>query len=257
MTEIEAYIRTAAIARGIDPDVAVRIARTEGGLTNPVQQSNITGPNGREPSFGPFQLNMAGGLGNQALRMGIDPRDPAQWKRGVDFALDVAAQKRSWGDWHGARDNGIPNDAGFGAATKPIGVTLTSLRHVGGAGSDDPNFTTDTKTAPVTGDASTPATTDDPSKPETWLDKLKKLVEGDDAKSVVNSLSGKGDDSSSSSSSSSGLYKGDQNLTSSLPSLEAGDIARMQSAQALMAQLMASKRRQPLGLTLSGAPNAV
>jgi hypothetical protein len=259
MTEIERYIRTAAIARGIDPDVAVRIAMTEGGVTDPVRQSNIIGPGGREQSYGPYQMNVTGGLGAEALKMHIDPRNPNQWKQTIDFALDVAAKKKSWADWHGARDNNIPNDAGFSETTKPIGVTLTSLRHVGGAGSGDANFA-DPNVVPVPDSAytSSVASSDQPAPPaktesEGWADKLAKLAEGDDAKAALAGLTGQ---STESSGGGDGLYKGDQQLTSILPSLEAGDMARMQSAQALMAQLMASKKR-PRGLTLTGVPNAV
>jgi hypothetical protein len=256
MTEIEAYIRTAAIARGIDPDVAVRIAMTEGGVTDPVRQSDIRGPGGREQSYGSFQLNTAGGLGSDALKMGIDPRDPKQWKQAIDFALDTAAKKKSWADWHGARDNQIPNDAGFSESTKPIGVTLTSLRHVGGAGSSSANFAQPNVVpvpdpAPSVAGTDTPApSTDTPPKEKGWAEKLAEIAGGDDVKALNESLTGKSSDGSDPRSS------GSDSIPSILPSLEAGDMARMQSAQAMMAQLMAAKRR-PRGLTLTGASNAI
>ena len=110
---IEAYIRQAAIARGIDPDIAVRVARSEGGLTDPVRQSDVVRNGVREQSFGPFQLYMAGGLGNRALAAGIDPRDPDQWQAGVDFALDEA-KRAGWGQWYGAAKAGIGNRTGLG-----------------------------------------------------------------------------------------------------------------------------------------------
>ena len=81
---IEAYIRQAAIARGIDPDIAVRVARSEGGLSDPVRQSDVVKGGVREQSYGPFQLYMAGGLGSRALAAGIDPRRSqpvAGWRR--------------------------------------------------------------------------------------------------------------------------------------------------------------------------------
>jgi hypothetical protein len=254
MTEIEAYIRAAAIARGIDPDVAVRIAMTEGGVTDPVRQSEVRGPGGQEQSYGAFQLNTAGGLGSDALKMGIDPRNPNQWKQSIDFALDTAAKKKSWADWHGARDNQIPNDAGFSEATKPIGVTLTSLRHVGGAGSSPANFAQPNVVpvpdpAPAVAGTDTPAIPETPPKEQTWAEKLAAIAGGDDAKTLNESLTGRSANGADPRSS------GSDSIPSILPSLEAGDMARMQSAQAMMAQLMAAKRR-PRGLTLTGVPNA-
>lgn len=120
MGEIEAYIRAAAIARGIDPDVAVAVAQSEGGLSNPIQQSNVSwsGGAGREPSYGPFQLYMGGGLGNEAMEAGIDPRTMEDWKAGVDFALDHAA-KRGWGAWHGAANTGIGDYEGISLTSVP------------------------------------------------------------------------------------------------------------------------------------------
>ena len=120
MNPIEAYIRHAASARGIDPDIAVSVALSEGGLNDPVRQSDYVKNGRREPSYGPFQLYMGGGLGNRALASGIDPRDPGQWQRGVDFALDEAAQK-GWGQWYGAAKVGIGNRAGINGA-RAIGV---------------------------------------------------------------------------------------------------------------------------------------
>lgn len=130
MTEIEAYIRTAAIARGIDPDVAVAVAKSEGGLTNPVRQSDVVKNGRREPSYGPFQLYFGGGLGDQALKAGIDARDPNQWKQGVDFALNTAA-KSGWGDWYGAKNTGIGNWEGIKGA-RPVGISLNSTPAAGG-----------------------------------------------------------------------------------------------------------------------------
>lgn len=114
-SEMEAYIRSAAKARGIDPDAAVKVARTEG-LKDGVWQSNFVKNGKREPSYGPFQLYTGGGLGNDfQKRTGLDPSNPANWKPGVDFALDHAS-KNGWGAWYGARDNGIPNNYGIGGA---------------------------------------------------------------------------------------------------------------------------------------------
>jgi len=126
MTPIEEYIRSAAIARGIDPDIAVRVARSEGGVDSPNLQSYVGMKSGdREQSYGPFQLNVRGGLGASALKRGIDPRDPSQWKQGVDFALDEAASG-GWGPWHGAQAIGLSNRAGIGGGAKARGISLAT-----------------------------------------------------------------------------------------------------------------------------------
>jgi hypothetical protein len=110
--EIADYIRQSATARGIDPDIALRVAMSEGGLKDPVRQSNVVKNGVREASYGPFQLYMGGGLGNKALEAGIDPRDPNQWRQGVDFALDQAA-KGGWSPWYGAAKVGVGNRTGL------------------------------------------------------------------------------------------------------------------------------------------------
>jgi hypothetical protein len=127
VNEIEAHIRQSAQARGIDPDVAVRVAMSEGGLKDPVRQSDFVKNGVREQSYGPFQLYMGGGLGNRALAAGIDPRDPEQWRAGIDFALDEAA-KRGWGQWYGAARVGIGNHEGIGGATAKSQTTPYALK---------------------------------------------------------------------------------------------------------------------------------
>lgn len=102
--EHAAYIRERAAAYGIDPDVALRVARSEG-LGGP-----FAGDAGS--SYGDFQLhrggiagggNRVGGLGDLFMqRTGLDPSDPANWRAMDDFALAQAAQG-GWGPWHGWR----------------------------------------------------------------------------------------------------------------------------------------------------------
>lgn len=130
--EMEQYIRNAARQRGIDPDVAVRVARSEG-LARGTWQSNIKHPTrGREPSYGPFQLLEGGrggwptGMGNDFRRVtGLDPSDPKNAFASVDFALDQAA-KGGWGPWYGARHAGIGNWQGIGPNAAARGITLNS-----------------------------------------------------------------------------------------------------------------------------------
>lgn len=124
--EMEAYIRQAAQARGIDPDIAIRVARSEG-LAPGVWQATGMLDYGRERSYGPFQLHVdprkgKGGMGNDMLNQtGIDPSDPANWKQGVDFALDNAA-KGGWSPWMGAAKEDITGMMGINNG-KAIGVT--------------------------------------------------------------------------------------------------------------------------------------
>lgn len=110
--EIETYIRDSAARHGVDPNVAVRVAKSEGGLTDPYRQGEAMLTYGREESYGPFQLHMRqGGVGVRALRDGIDPRK--DWKGGVDYAMQEASQ-RGWGQWFGAAKAGIGDWDGIG-----------------------------------------------------------------------------------------------------------------------------------------------
>lgn len=112
-TDIEGYIRRAALSRGIDPDTAIKVVNAEGGTSDPVRQSDVVYQGQREQSYGPLQLNVAGGVGAAALKAGIDPRDPAQWQRAVDFGLDEVARS-GWGQWHGAARVGVGPREGIG-----------------------------------------------------------------------------------------------------------------------------------------------
>ena len=115
--EREAFIREYAKSIGIDPDIAVRVALTEG-LGDGIWQSNVTLDYGREQSFGDFQLHLAPegrkpGLGNAFLaQTGLDPRDPANWKAMNMFALK-AAKSGGWAPWFGAAKAGISGKMGI------------------------------------------------------------------------------------------------------------------------------------------------
>ena len=112
------FIRRAALARGIDPEIALRVARSEGGLSDPTKQSDVMRNGQREPSFGPFQLLIGGengfplGMGNDAMKAGVDPR--TDWRGGIEFALDQA-RKSGWGPWYGAKRVGVGNMEGIGS----------------------------------------------------------------------------------------------------------------------------------------------
>ncbi|MBX3583552.1 MAG: hypothetical protein KF810_16830 [Rhizobiaceae bacterium] len=113
---IESYIRHAAQKRGIDPDTAIKVAMSEGGLEDPVRQSDVVKNGVREQSYGPFQLYMGGGLGNEFQQAtGMHPGDRNAWQKAIDFALDKA-KENGWGAWYGAAKAGIGDRDGIGTA---------------------------------------------------------------------------------------------------------------------------------------------
>jgi hypothetical protein len=109
--EIEAYIRQAAAARGINPQIAVQVAHAEGGVDEPAR----AGDPSRGGSYGPFQLNyLPGSVGSRFTEAtGLHASDPRAWKAGIDFALNEASQ-RGWGQWFGAARVGITGFTGIG-----------------------------------------------------------------------------------------------------------------------------------------------
>lgn len=126
--EIEQYIRQGAIARGMDPDIAVRVANHEGLQAFDPSKPDLGGDEGS--SFGPFQLHYAGmsksmphaGLGDEFTQAtGLRANDPSTWKQQVDFSLDHAA-KNGWGAWMGAKAAGVGEFDGINGA-KATGVS--------------------------------------------------------------------------------------------------------------------------------------
>ena len=121
--QFEAYIRQKAIELGIDPDVAVRVAKSEG-LQEGTWQSNYVQPYGREASYGPFQLHVdptgkRPGMGNDFMHdTGLNPADPSTWRQGVDYALGKA-NTGGWGPWFGAKREGITGKMGIGQQAGP------------------------------------------------------------------------------------------------------------------------------------------
>lgn len=124
------FIRKAAAALGIDPNVAVRVANSEG-------LHSFYGD--RNTSFGDFQLHIKnnipglslGGLGDVFRKeTGLDPSNPHNWRAMDLFALKKA-REQGWGAWHGAARIGVFGRAGIGAM--PKGVPLP-----GTGGDEDP-----------------------------------------------------------------------------------------------------------------------
>ena len=111
--EVMDYIIKSAQSRGIDPNIALRVFNQESGF-NPAA-TNITP---REKSYGVTQLNTQGGLGVEAQKRGIDPTDPSQWMKHVDFSLDTVLRD-GWRQWMGAKDTGVGRWQGVNAMANP------------------------------------------------------------------------------------------------------------------------------------------
>lgn len=108
--EKEAFIRQSAATAGIDPDVAVAVAKSEG-------FSKFTGDNGT--SFGAFQLHVTPGgrgaaVGDQFKSLtGLDPSNQANERETIMFALEWA-KRHGWGDFHGAARTHVSEWQGIG-----------------------------------------------------------------------------------------------------------------------------------------------
>lgn len=140
MAAMEAYIRKAALARGMNPDIAVKVGRSEG-FVKGIWQS-IYKKNGiQEPSYGPFQMLVGGkgtgfpeGLGNRFIKdTGLDPRNPSNVYATVDYALNEASQK-GWGQWYGAKRVGVGRwdgirNSGATPTTAPVQVPTNAVAY--------------------------------------------------------------------------------------------------------------------------------
>ncbi len=101
---LEPYIRASAKQHGVDPDTAIRVARSEG-------LSRFLGDNGK--SGGAFQLYTGGGVGNAFQKeTGLNPLDPANERATIDYAMKTAAHG-GWGPWNGAKAQGITGMMGI------------------------------------------------------------------------------------------------------------------------------------------------
>lgn len=117
---IAGYISTKAQQLGIDPQIALRVAASEGLNAFEASKPDRGGDGGS--SFGPFQLHYGGrnpampnaGLGDEFTKLtGLDASDPSTWPQQIDFALKWA-KSHGWGDWMGAKAQGIVGMAGIG-----------------------------------------------------------------------------------------------------------------------------------------------
>lgn len=133
----EAFIRAEAAKRGINPDVALAVAKSEG-FSNPI------GDNGT--SFGAFQLHVTpdgrgNAVGDQFKKAtGRDPSDPANERAAIQFALDDA-RAHGWGAYHGAARVGIGAWAGIGGGSTSTSSTQVNINgpiHVTAPQGSDP-----------------------------------------------------------------------------------------------------------------------
>lgn len=122
---IEVTIRDEATKRGIDPEVAVAIFRSEGAgnYQSQVARSGKGSQDGKEDSYGPFQLYRGGGLGNAYEKAtGRDLRKDNTLDgitTQVRFALDQAVEQ-GWAPWYGRKTAGVGVRQGL-AGAKPLG----------------------------------------------------------------------------------------------------------------------------------------
>jgi hypothetical protein len=108
--EVQDYIRKAALARGVDPNMALKVVAGEGGF-NP----NWVGGGDENSSFGPFQLHYGGisrrfphaGEGDAfTAATGLSAKTNATWRQQVDFALNEIV-KSGWGPWKGSSSHSM------------------------------------------------------------------------------------------------------------------------------------------------------
>ena len=115
--EMGQYIAQKAASMGIDPNIALRVASSEGlNATHPwrrwfvIRAIPIRHYGGINPSM-PHP-----GLGDAFTQAtGLHASDPSTWKQQVDFALSQAKQG-GWAPWSGAKAQGITGFTGIGQA---------------------------------------------------------------------------------------------------------------------------------------------
>jgi hypothetical protein len=125
--ELETIIRQEAKLRNIDEDTAVAVWKSEGGAkyqstVKPSKEMNVLTVNGFEASYGPLQLYVGGGLGNDYEKLTgrnlAEDNTPEGIRKQVQFALDMAT-KKGWTPWKGAKRIGLSPRAGL-ADAQPV-----------------------------------------------------------------------------------------------------------------------------------------
>lgn len=109
---MEQIIKRESEARGIDPVAAIKIFRSEGAgaYQSGVKRTGKGSLGGREASFGPYQLYIGGGMGNDYQKAtGRDltkDNTPEGITNQIRFALDQAT-KTGWKPWYGRGPAGV------------------------------------------------------------------------------------------------------------------------------------------------------
>jgi hypothetical protein len=130
--EKEAFIRQSAIKAGINPDVAMAVAKSEG-------FNQFSGDNGT--SFGAFQLHVTQGgrghaVGDEFQKLtGLDPSDPGNEHEGIMFAMEWV-KRHGWHDFHGAANSGIGDHQGIGEVNITVQTDSKDPREHGRVAAD-------------------------------------------------------------------------------------------------------------------------
>ena len=116
---MEEIIADEAKLRGIDPSIAIRIFRAEGAgaYQSQIPRSGRGSLGGKEASFGPFQLYIGGGMGNEYQNATGRDLTTDNTKEGIinqiRFALDQAVTGNGWQPWAGRGPAGVAQYAGL------------------------------------------------------------------------------------------------------------------------------------------------
>ena len=119
--KIELMISNEAKLRGIDTNAAIKIFRSEG-LGS--YQSKLKYKGKRERSYGPFQLFVDGGLGNEYEKETggtlSEENNLEGVRRQIQWSLDYVAKTGTWKPWKGIKFTDMEFDEGLNGAI-PVG----------------------------------------------------------------------------------------------------------------------------------------
>lgn len=122
-SQMEGVIRSEAALRNMDPEVAIRIFKAEGAgaYQSQIARSGKGVHNGKEASFGPYQLFTGGGLGNEyekeTGRNLLDDNTVEGITKQIQFSLDKAVDL-GWTPWYGRGPAGVGKRDGLSGSVK-------------------------------------------------------------------------------------------------------------------------------------------
>lgn len=114
VNSIASYIYNRAREVGVDPNLALGIARYEGLNPNTIGSPTFGNRDAKGYSFGPFQLYSGsadpntiapGGMAYEFKQRFGEAPSASNWQKQVDFALDTM-RRRGVGPWYAVRDQG-------------------------------------------------------------------------------------------------------------------------------------------------------